>query len=73
MGKSAPFLPTVEIYKGEEVFLPKQPWELVRSERSPKGVPYIIGVTSDEGLFYVAGKILCIYIYYNNFFFYKGL
>nr|AWW17123.1 carboxylesterase E8 [Subpsaltria yangi] len=53
VGKSAPFLPTVEKYKGEEVFLPKQPWELVRPKSSPKGVPYIIGVTSDEGLFYV--------------------
>ena len=57
VGKSAPFLPTVEKYNGEEVFLPKQPWELVRPESSPKSVPYMIGVTSHEGRFYVHGKM----------------
>lgn len=57
VGESAPFIPTVETYKGEEVFMPKQPWELVRPKSSPKGVPYMIGVTTDEGMFYVYDDI----------------
>lgn len=68
MGKSAPFLPTVEKYTVEEVLLPKQPWELVRPKSSPKGVPYIIGVTSHEGKFYVYGKK---HLYYIIYYFYN--
>ncbi|XP_051170759.1 juvenile hormone esterase-like [Leptopilina boulardi] len=49
-GRMSAFVPVVEPQAGQEIFLPNDPWEMMKSG-SFADVPLIIGMTSDEMLF----------------------
>lgn len=49
-GKMHAFVPTVEPQAGQEVFLPADPWELLKSAKFAE-VPLLVGVTLEETAF----------------------
>lgn len=51
-GRFAAFLPSVEADLGQEVFLPADPWTLLKSGKIAD-VPVMAGVTADETAFFV--------------------
>ncbi|XP_032674579.1 esterase FE4-like [Odontomachus brunneus] len=51
-GRFAVFLPSVEADLGQEVFLPADPWTLLKSGKIAD-VPVMAGITADESAFYV--------------------
>lgn len=51
------FVPVVEPQAGQEVFLPTDPWEMMKSG-SFADVPLIIGYASDEMIFMTKGYCL---------------
>lgn len=52
-----PFGPTTE-KAGDEPFVDRKPIEIV-SSGDVQDVPWITGVVSEEGLYPIAGKIVC--------------
>lgn len=51
-GRFAAFLPSVEADLGQEVFLPADPWTLLKSGKIAD-VPVMAGITADETAYYV--------------------
>ncbi|KAM0724816.1 Esterase FE4 [Formica fusca] len=51
-GRFAAFLPSVEVDLGQEIFLPDNPWTLLKSGKIAN-VPVMAGITADESAFFV--------------------
>ncbi|XP_020279915.1 esterase FE4-like [Pseudomyrmex gracilis] len=51
-GRFAAFLPSAEVDLGQEVFLPNDPWTLLKSGKIAD-VPVMAGITTDESAFFV--------------------
>ncbi|GAB1865508.1 Esterase FE4 [Camponotus japonicus] len=51
-GRFAAFLPSVEVDLGQEIFLPDDPWTLLKSGKIAN-VPVMAGITTDESAFFV--------------------
>ncbi|EFN64812.1 Esterase FE4 [Camponotus floridanus] len=51
-GRFAAFLPSVEVDLGQEIFLPDDPWTLLKSGKIAN-VPVMAGITADESAFFV--------------------
>lgn len=51
-GRFAAFLPSVEVDLGIEIFLPDNPWTLLKSGKIAN-VPVMAGITADESAFFV--------------------
>jgi carboxylesterase type B len=49
------FLPSVEVDMGQEIFLPADPWTLLKFGKIAD-VPLIAGFTTDESLFFIEGN-----------------
>lgn len=53
-GDSHLFKPVVEADFGQEIFLPADPWQMIKSKKI-SDVPLIIGITSEEALLFLGG------------------
>ncbi|XP_070161017.1 esterase E4 [Polyergus mexicanus] len=51
-GRLGAFLPSVEVDLGQEIFLPDNPWTLLKSGKIAN-VPVMAGITADESAFFV--------------------
>lgn len=51
-GRFAAFLPSVEVDLGQEIFLPADPWTLLKSGKIAD-VPVMAGITADESAYFV--------------------
>jgi len=51
-GRIGVFLPSVEVDMGQEIFLPADPWTLLKSGKIAN-VPVMAGITTDESVFFV--------------------
>ncbi|EZA55321.1 Venom carboxylesterase-6 [Ooceraea biroi] len=51
-GRFAAFLPSVEVDLGQEIFLPADPWTLLKTGKIAD-VPVMAGITTDESAFFV--------------------
>lgn len=51
-GRLSAFLPSVEVDLGQEIFLPDNPWTLLKSGKIAN-VPVMAGITADESSFFV--------------------
>ncbi|KMR05274.1 esterase fe4 [Lasius niger] len=51
-GRLSAFLPSVEVDLGQEIFLPDDPWTLLKSGKIAN-VPVMAGITTDESAFFV--------------------
>lgn len=68
-GRTEAFIPSVEADVGEEIFLPADPWTLLKSGKIAD-VPVMAGFTDDESAFYVQmmlGNIDQINEHFENF------
>lgn len=64
-GRFAAFLPSVEVDLGQEIFLPADPWTLLKSGKIAD-VPVMAGITADESSFFVqSNHRYDIHIYVN--------
>lgn len=51
-GRFAAFIPSVEVDLGQEIFLPADPWSLLKSGKIAD-VPVMAGITADESSYFV--------------------
>lgn len=54
-GRSMPFIPCVEPNVGQEVFMPNDPWTMLKTE-DLADVPIMIGMNLDETSFMAPSK-----------------
>jgi len=57
-GRTEAFIPSVEADIGQEIFLPADPWTLLKSGKIAD-VPVMAGFTGDESAFYVQSNHQC--------------
>lgn len=55
-GRFAAFLPSAEVDLGQEIFLPADPWTLLKSGKIAD-VPVMAGITTDESAFFVQSNL----------------
>ncbi|KAF7992378.1 hypothetical protein HCN44_001703 [Aphidius gifuensis] len=65
-GDSHLFKPVVEADFGQEIFLPADPWHMIKSKKI-LDVPLIIGITSEEALLFLGAIYPLIPEFENNF------
>nr|XP_003706284.1 PREDICTED: esterase FE4-like [Megachile rotundata] len=55
-GRLISFVPSVEADMGQDIFLPNDPWTMIKSGRLAN-VPFLTGLTKDEGIFFAQGML----------------